>query len=279
MSISNRCSWRVLFGAGILFSLLVHASVLAAFLWFPSSRPPVLPDAIPIEIAMVSPLLAAPDEPGIVDLPDDIEQSEAISEQPTDPLETVPSQQESTDINALKVDTAADLQSEPKPESEPDLEPDPELESQPEPEAKPELEPAVVVESDSEHSAPKTTAPQAVEVETKAESATARRSGKLNEQIVQARDNWQHRLHAHLAQYKQYPSSARRKGREGSPRIAFTMSRDGTVLDVWLVQSSGTELLDRAAQQLIRQAEPLPALPDEVEEQQLTLTVPINYSL
>ncbi|AFI85635.1 energy transducer TonB [Methylophaga nitratireducenticrescens] len=136
-----------------------------------------------------------------------------------------------------------------------------------------------MVETDNDQSAPKTSAPQAAEVKTKAESTTARRSGKLNEQIVQARDNWQYRLHAHLAQYKQYPSSARRKGREGSPRIAFTMSRDGTVLDVWLVQSSGTELLDRAAQQLIRQAEPLPALPDEIKEQELTLTVPINYSL
>lgn len=271
MSILNRYTWRILFGTGILFSLLVHGIVLGAFLWFPSSRPPVIPDAVPIEIAMVSPLVAAPDEPVMVELPDDIEQSEAVRLQPEEPIKTDSSPLERTDIDAFKVDTEADLQSEPAIESEPEPEPEPELKS--------ESEPSVVSDSVSEHSAPETTAPQTVDVETKSETAVAQRSGKLNEQIVQARNNWQHRLHAHLAQYKQYPSQARRKGREGSPRIAFTMSRDGKVMDVWLVQSSGTDVLDRAAQELIRRAEPLPALPDEVEELQLTLTVPINYSL
>lgn len=117
-----------------------------------------------------------------------------------------------------------------------------------------------------------------VEIGVDAEAEVKAKSRKVHEQMVLARENWQHRLHNHLAQYKQYPSLARCRDQQGSPKVAFTMSKSGEVLDVWLEQSSKIESLDRAALQLIYRAEPLPALPAEIEEQQVTLIVPINYS-
>ncbi|MDV2992963.1 MAG: hypothetical protein N4J56_002617 [Chroococcidiopsis sp. SAG 2025] len=44
-----------------------------------------------------------------------------------------------------------------------------------------------------------------------------------------------------------YPASARRRGVEGVPKVAFYVDRDGNVSNVQLVQSSGDEDLDAAA--------------------------------
>lgn len=280
---SARYSWRALFCAGVVFSLLLHAAVLASFLRQSFPKPPELAEALPIEIAMVAPLLAAAEEHEIVDLPDAPEQSEAataasVNQQQSEIVEE--------SVNVFETEQEADLLAEPELETEPTPEPEPIPEPTPEPEPIPEPapepeptpEPEALTDNKSDHSAPITAMPKSVKTEIKAGVAVAPRSGRLSEQRVQARDNWQHRLHAHLAQYKQYPSQARRRAQEGSPKTAFTMSKSGQVLDVWLVQSSGTESLDRAAVQLIHRAEPLPALPAEIREEQLILMVPINYS-
>ncbi len=57
------------------------------------------------------------------------------------------------------------------------------------------------------------------------------------------------------------------------------MDRAGRVLAVTLVRSSGSSLLDEEAAALVRRAEPLPRLPDEVAGATLTLTVPISFAL
>lgn len=57
------------------------------------------------------------------------------------------------------------------------------------------------------------------------------------------------------------------------------MDRAGRVLAVTLVHSSGSALLDEEATALVRRAEPLPRLPDEVASATLTLTVPISFAL
>lgn len=236
---SARYSWRALFCAGVVFSLLLHAAVLASFLRQSFPKPPELAEALPIEIAMVAPLLAAAEEHEIVDLPDAPEQSEAataasVNQQQSEIVEE--------SVNVFETEQEADLLAEPELETEPTPEPEPIPEPAPEPEPTPE--PEALTDNKSDHSAPITAMPKSVKTEIKAGVAVAPRSGRLSEQRVQARDNWQHRLHAHLAQYKQYPSQARRRAQEGSPKIAFTMSKSGQVLDVWLVQSSGTESLE-----------------------------------
>ena len=57
------------------------------------------------------------------------------------------------------------------------------------------------------------------------------------------------------------------------------MDRNGHVLDWEIRQSSGHELLDEAVRDMIRKADPLPALPDSVAMQRLALTVPVRFQL
>ncbi len=71
---------------------------------------------------------------------------------------------------------------------------------------------------------------------------------------------------------KYYPEGAKSRGLEGSPRVTFTISEDGSVESVALASSCGEALLDDAARETIRRAAPLPFYPGPI-----TLTV--KYSL
>jgi len=57
----------------------------------------------------------------------------------------------------------------------------------------------------------------------------------------------------------------------------LTLARDGGVLDVSLLKSSGSATLDNAVVQTIRQASPFPPLPADLGGEQ-TFVVPVNYT-
>jgi protein TonB len=90
---------------------------------------------------------------------------------------------------------------------------------------------------------------------------------------------WRGELTSRLQRAKRYPDSARSNGQQGVAIATFTMDRAGHVLAALLVRSSGFPGLDEEAVALIRRAEPLPAMPDEMPGSTVTLTVPVAFSL
>ncbi|MGS0498643.1 hypothetical protein CWB85_13695 [Pseudoalteromonas sp. S1727] len=109
--------------------------------------------------------------------------------------------------------------------------------------------------------------------------AAVQQQGPLNHQGQQEKLNWQQMLYLQLEKEKRYPRSARRMRRQGVPTITFTMNRSGKVLDVYLVNSSGIDSLDKEAVALVYRAEPLPQPPASIAGLKLTLTVPISFSM
>lgn len=87
------------------------------------------------------------------------------------------------------------------------------------------------------------------------------------------------RLFRHLNTYKRYPASARLRHQEGVVSVRFTMDRTGHVLSFEIVKSSGALVLDQEARDLVKQAEPLPAIPAEFGRETLDLVVPIEFFL
>lgn len=81
-----------------------------------------------------------------------------------------------------------------------------------------------------------------------------------------------------LLAHRSYPEMARRLGRQGTVLVRFTVDREGHVLDVSLAQGSGSELLDQAAQALLRNAH-LPPFPPDMRLPRQSVTVPIRYRL
>ena len=69
-----------------------------------------------------------------------------------------------------------------------------------------------------------------------------------------------------------YPPIARRRAIEGETEVAFEIGAGGSPASIALVRSSGSALLDRAAERAVRDAAPLPPVLGR-------LRVPVRFEL
>jgi periplasmic protein TonB len=91
--------------------------------------------------------------------------------------------------------------------------------------------------------------------------------------------SWQSLLLKHLQEFKSYPLAARRRGEQGVVLLAFIIDRNGHVTSRHIVKGSGYAELDAEVMALVERAQPMPAFPPSMTETDLSLTVPIRFSL
>ena len=120
-----------------------------------------------------------------------------------------------------------------------------------------------------------TTAPPAVAAPP-AETLAAPNAG-LSEADVQTIARWQRRVVVHLNRFKQYPGTARQARVEGNVQIVFRMDREGRVVERRVMTTSGAAMLDEAALEILKKAEPLPSPPPEMRGTTFELMLPIEY--
>ena len=82
-----------------------------------------------------------------------------------------------------------------------------------------------------------------------------------------------------LNRKRKYPPEAKKARQQGVVVVKFTIDRQGNVLDAVIKKSSGHALLDQETLNLMRRASPLPAIPDSLGKDRLTISLPIEYSL
>ena len=92
-------------------------------------------------------------------------------------------------------------------------------------------------------------------------------------------DDYLDALRRWLARYKKYPPDALKNNQEGKLVVGFTLERDGTVLDAWIVQSSGVQSLDQDAIAMLHRASPVPPVPERYKGAQLKLAMPLDYKI
>ncbi len=63
-----------------------------------------------------------------------------------------------------------------------------------------------------------------------------------------------------------YPAQARREKIYGELRVAVQIRRDGSLKDIDILQSSGNDVLDRAAKNIVRMSAPFTPFPPELQE-------------
>jgi len=95
-------------------------------------------------------------------------------------------------------------------------------------------------------------------------------------QAVASNANYNGRVAAHLARYKQYPASARSNGIQGSGAVTFSLSGSGSVTSVTVVRGTGAAVLDQELAAMVRRASPFPTPPNG---QSLSFTVPVSFKL
>src|SRR5207248_501863 len=112
-------------------------------------------------------------------------------------------------------------------------------------------------------------------------SAPARRPaspapGRMVRPSPAAIASWQRLLVAQLERNKRYPPGA--AGEQGTARLAFRIDRRGHLLSSRIAQSSGSAALDQETLALAHRAQPFPAPPPDIGDDQLSFVVPIRYA-
>ncbi|TNE66696.1 MAG: TonB family protein [Alphaproteobacteria bacterium] len=96
-------------------------------------------------------------------------------------------------------------------------------------------------------------------------------------QTDQAMAVWNNQVRADLQRAQQYPDRAIALGLEGTVKVRVDVARDGKVTDIEVVETSGANMLDHAAKQMIRRLGKLPALSADMDS--YSLVVPVKFRL
>ncbi len=83
-----------------------------------------------------------------------------------------------------------------------------------------------------------------------------------------------------VQKFKLYPDEARMQGMEGETVVRVRIDRRGTIRYYTLERSTGYPALDRAAIDMIRRANPVPAVPNDYPQGDLLeFLIPVNFRL
>ncbi|OIR04563.1 gram-negative bacterial tonB protein [mine drainage metagenome] len=94
-----------------------------------------------------------------------------------------------------------------------------------------------------------------------------------------ARGKYSNTLWGAIGKYKQYPRIAQMRGWQGEAIVELLLDGNGKLKSKKIIQSSGHEVLDKQALEMVEKAVPYPAPPEALRGNSFTITVPIPFKL
>lgn len=88
-----------------------------------------------------------------------------------------------------------------------------------------------------------------------------------------------HALSQAIARHQRYPRVAQMRGWQGTATVALKFGSGNQLLATTLHRSSGHEVLDEQALQMVKDAQPLPSAPERLRSRDFTVLVPIVFRL
>ena len=82
-----------------------------------------------------------------------------------------------------------------------------------------------------------------------------------------------------VASHQRYPRAALMRQWQGTAVLQLELAADGRLLGVRVISSSGHDLLDRQALDMVRDSVPLPSLPATLAGRPLTVDVPVVFRI
>jgi|GEM_PF-5518696 len=111
------------------------------------------------------------------------------------------------------------------------------------------------------------------------EAASAGPAGARDGAVVSAMERYKFELRLYLESRKVYPETAKRLRQAGNVVVSFKVDTEGVLSDVKLEQASASEILNRAAVDLVKSAARFKPLPSDARLAEIQLSLPIEYSL
>ncbi|MFB2763729.1 TonB family protein [Marinobacter shengliensis] len=210
----------------------------------------------------------------------DMSPAESPSDTDPEPVQATPKEEPQQKPDSLHA---------PMPAPSPETLPEPEPKPQPTPEPEPEPVEPVSTTSEPDRDVEEQEVPEISGAETAptaepnlapAEDASATPATQADTGgVVNDEARYLQALLGHLNRYKRYPDSARRMRREGVVEVTFTVNRQGQVADARVVKSAGFRPLDDEVRDMLSRAVPLPGVPADYGRPELTVTLPVAFSL
>jgi periplasmic protein TonB len=90
---------------------------------------------------------------------------------------------------------------------------------------------------------------------------------------------WHKGIFAQIQRHKAYPAAARARREKGVVQVAFSINRQGRIVESRVSHASGHGALDDAAIATLQKAQPFPPPPANLPGEQFSFTVPVEFSL
>lgn len=85
-------------------------------------------------------------------------------------------------------------------------------------------------------------------------------------------------LRARIDAQKFYPTMSRRMGQRGTAIVAFTLLKDGHIINARVLKSSGYSRLDEAALVAVTSVKDFDPIPDEIGVNSMDLEIPVKFT-
>lgn len=94
-----------------------------------------------------------------------------------------------------------------------------------------------------------------------------------------ARSRYGDSLWGAISKHKKYPKIATMRGWQGEAIVELNLDGNGKLKSKKIIQSSGFEVLDKQALEMVEKALPFPSPPDVLRGSNFTITVPVPFKL
>lgn len=94
-----------------------------------------------------------------------------------------------------------------------------------------------------------------------------------------ARDSYGNTLWGAIGKYKQYPRIAQMRGWQGEALVELQLDGSGKLKSKKIIQSSGYDVLDKQALDMVEKAAPFPMPPEALRGSSFSIKVPIPFKL
>jgi len=86
-------------------------------------------------------------------------------------------------------------------------------------------------------------------------------------------------LRSQIEANKSYPLISRRLGHTGLVVVGFTLLADGSIINIRVVKEARFERLSESALAAVRKIGRYKPIPEELQESQIDLTIPVKFTL
>jgi protein TonB len=97
--------------------------------------------------------------------------------------------------------------------------------------------------------------------------------------VEDARNKYGNSLWGAISKHKKYPKIAAMRGWQGEAVVELELDGSGKLKSKKIIQSSGHDVLDRQALEMVEKALPFPAPPEALRGTSFTITVPVPFKL